>query len=385
MAATEVALDIQETQVAIDFPDDARFTWHVRVLMSQLSDGGRWVGFSPDLEAEVIDMADHRVVPLVRKAPFPARISGDVYYRTGITDEEFADVLYQCRALAAVLGAPGTATPAPIVADWVYSDAGFEKFGEVVESRLAMTPRTIVVRDHVALINVAIDGGPSWTPAERIQLSDLDLWRDEKLSGPGRDPRVLPLERDANKARYRNLRRLLEDTTYCDPKNPEKDWPFNGPSAFKELTLAVRAAGEELSGFHDYYVRASGLNGEHPVAIKHRDLLAILLHFLSFDQVNGGRLAGTETIARYILQIHQAVRRNPKNPDFRGTSVFTMSGLDSSGGVLTGEFGRYVADEQKAHAFTLKQQRLYADEEEKRKTTGKEDKPDKPQPSGGKK
>ena len=62
-----------------------------------------------------------------------------------------------------------------------------------------------------------------------------------------------------------------------------------------------------------------------------------------------------------------------------------MSGLDSSGGVLTGEFGRYVADEQKAHAFTLKQQRLYADEEEKRKTTGKEDKPDKPPPSGGKK
>ena len=95
MAAAEVALDIQETQVAIDFPDDARFTWHVRVLVSQLSDGGRWVGFSPDLEAEVIDLADHRVVPLVRKAPFPASIAGDVYYRTGITDEEFADVLYQ--------------------------------------------------------------------------------------------------------------------------------------------------------------------------------------------------------------------------------------------------------------------------------------------------
>jgi hypothetical protein len=71
-------------------------------------------------------------------------------------------------------------------------------------------------------------------------------------------------------------------------------------------------------------------------------------------------------IARLCLQIHQAVRRSPKNPDFKGTGVITATRLDSTGGVWTGDFARYVAEEQKTEAFTLKQQRLFAEEEEKR-------------------
>ena len=47
-----------------------------------------------------------------------------------------------------------------------------------------------------------------------------------------------------------------------------------------------------------------------------------------------------------------------------------MSSLSSAGGVLTGSFARFVAEEQKAHAFTLKQQRLYAEEENKRQNRG---------------
>ena len=49
-----------------------------------------------------------------------------------------------------------------------------------------------------------------------------------------------------------------------------------------------------------------------------------------------------------------------------------MSKLDSAGGVLTGDFGRFIADEQKTEAFTLKQQRLFAEEEDKRRNTKKE-------------
>ncbi len=45
----------------------------------------------------------------------------------------------------------------------------------------------------------------------------------------------------------------------------------------------------------------------------------------------------------------------------------TMSRLDCGGGVLTGDFAKLVAEEQKSEAFTLKQQRLYA----KRKAAGK--------------
>ena len=109
------------------------------------------------------------------------------------------------------------------------------------------------------------------------------------------------------------------------------------------------------------------MNPDHPVAIKHRDLLSVLFHLVSFDQGNSGQLASAELLARMVLQIHQAVKRSPKNPDFKGAGLMTMPRLDSSGGVLTGAFARFVADEQKSHAFTLKQQRLYSEEEDKRR------------------
>ena len=55
------------------------------------------------------------------------------------------------------------------------------------------------------------------------------------------------------------------------------------------------------------------------------------------------------------------------------------STLDAKGGVITGEFAKWTADQQRDIAFTLKQQRLYAEEEvhaDKRAAS---------QPQGGKK
>eukprot|EP00974_Lingulodinium_polyedra_P029415 2834140-Lingulodinium_polyedra.AAC.1 len=78
--------------------------------------------------------------------------------------------------------------------------------------------------------------------------------------------------------------------------------------------------------------------------------------------VNLPRLSSAELVSRLILQIQQAVKRNPKNPDFRGTAVMIMSKLDSSGGLLVGDFAKFVAEEQKSEAFTMKQQRLHAEE-----------------------
>jgi hypothetical protein len=63
---------------------------------------------------------------------------------------------------------------------------------------------------------------------------------------------------------------------------------------------------------------------------------------LSFDQLNLGQLSSAELLGRLILQMHQATKRNPKNPDFRGTDLMAMSTLDSSGGALSGEFAYVV-------------------------------------------
>jgi hypothetical protein len=132
---------------------------------------------------------------------------------------------------------------------------------------------------------------------------------------------------------------------------------------------------DDVGQFHEYFVRTSGLSGEHPVAVKHRELLGVLMHLTCFDQLNVTQLAGAEACSRYVLQVHQAVRKNPKAPDFRGLAVMTTSRLDATGGVLTGSFAKFVAEEQKSEAFTLKQQRLYAEEEDKRKSKKPGDKP----------
>ena len=381
------ALDLPEAQVAIDFPQDANFTWHVRVLVVRLTDSV-WIGFSPDLEAELIDLRDHRVVPLARAAPFPARVQNDIYHRVRISEAEIALARQECQALAAVMGpAAGAAAGVAPAAEWRFADTAYEKFGEIVDNNIVHNPVRMVTRESSAMVHIEDEPGEFfWTFAERVGNSDVESWTEEKRSGPGRDHRILSIFRDLAGQRYRSLRDCLQDMTFEDATsqsssttlgaNPVRgpsshkaaaDWPYEGPSALKELLTSSKAAGEELPGFHDYYCRAAGLSPEHPVAIKHRDLLFILHHLVVFDQLNAGRLASAEALARLVLQIHQAVRRNPKAPDFKGTNLMTMSKLDSSGGVLTGDFAKFVADEQKSLAFTLKQQRLFAEEEEKRK------------------
>ena len=51
--------------------------------------------------------------------------------------------------------------------------------------------------------------------------------------------------------------------------------------------------------------------------------------------------------------------------------MMVHSRLDSGATLAVGDFARFIADEQKTEAFTLKQQRLYA-EETSRKKGGKD-------------
>lgn len=246
-----------------------------------------------------------------------------------------------------------------------YADTAFERFGEIVSLDLMQNGALFVARESTALVRVENDGELVWTTAERLMPKDVEAWKAEKRAGPGRDSRILPTRRDGRGHRYAAFREAFTDMTSL-PSPAPPDWPFRGPSAVHELLTAARAAGEELSGFHDYFVRSSGIPSEHPVAHKHRDLLGVLAHAVSFDQLDAPQIASLELVARLVLQIHQATKRSPRNPDLRGTMMMTSSSLDASGGVLVGEFAWFVAEEQKSEAFTLKQQRLYAEEEDKR-------------------
>ena len=78
--------------VAVDFWEDEAFSWHERALLEKVGDGGKWLARSPDFEVEVLDLGEHRVVPLRKGEPYPERVRGYIYrFATqgegGLTDE----------------------------------------------------------------------------------------------------------------------------------------------------------------------------------------------------------------------------------------------------------------------------------------------------------
>ncbi len=127
------SLDVAETQVAVDFFDDPHYHWHMRILLIN-GGGGKWIWVTPDDSVQYADLSVHRVVPVQRAAPFPARLAGNLYAFDLFEDGELEDIRTQAVALAAVLGlevpkAPGTAAPR-----WVVSDPAHEEFGTVVDA-----------------------------------------------------------------------------------------------------------------------------------------------------------------------------------------------------------------------------------------------------------
>ena len=142
----------------------------------------------------------------------------------------------------------------------------------------------------------------------------------------------------------------------------EKDWPFRGPLAILELLQAVRSSGHEIGAYHDQWVTTSGVSAGSSAAHMHRGLMSVLLHLICFDQMDCLQSAGAEMLARRIMQIQRAVRKNPKAPEYGGLELMVFSRLESGGAAPVGDFAKFVAEEQKAEAFTMKQQRLFAEE-----------------------
>ena len=372
------SLDCVEQQVCVECPLDPNFTWHHRVMLRRLGQG-LWVVLTPDLSVERADLNTVQFIPVTRNAAMPARVLGDVCQFVRLTEQELRAAHQEAAALVDLMGGGAIAAAVPVNAEWVFSDPSHRLYGSPVPTALLANPAASITRGSVGLVD---HDQASWATMERVMLSDIEDWKEEKRSGPGRDPRVLPIVRDAGGERFASFRESLGGVVEDAPR--PADWIFRGPGATLELMRGVRAAGEDLSGYHEYYVRSSGMSGEGPVAHKHRELISILFLMNAFDQLNVPHLASAELVSRLILQIHQAVMKCPKNLDFRRFSMMTISKLDSSGGVLTGDFAKYVAEEQKSEAFTLKQTRLYAEEQENRekeKTTGKHPKT----PKGGSK
>lgn len=128
-------LDINELQVAISFDADPNFTWHARILLVRLGDGGRWVCSTPTFVVEIVDLATHRVVPMPRGGRTPVRVMGD------LLDNQ----------LAQVLGALPVAAAA-VDSTWVIADVAHPSFGEVAPDDVLQDPNGSVFRQATGLV-----------------------------------------------------------------------------------------------------------------------------------------------------------------------------------------------------------------------------------------
>ena len=124
------------------------------------------------------------------------------------------------------------------------------------------------------------------------------------------------------------------------------------------------SSGHELTTFQSFWLSSSGVSPHAGIAIEHGVLLSTLYLLICYDALNPLNLASAEMICRRPLMIQRAVRRLPKSPDFEGLDVYLSQSFDSSGGVITSEFDRHIADIKKGESLVLKQERLFREEQE---------------------
>ena len=187
---------------------------------------------------------------------------------------------------------------------------------------------------------------------------DISICKDEKRVVLGRDARLSTTTRDARQRRYTDLASAITDLKEIAIDG----WVFRGPRAIVEALDAIRASGQGMLGYQEFWINSSGVTPDHSVVHHRRDVLGIIFRSLQVDQLNIYSCTCMELAARQLLRAQKAVKRNPKNPDFRGLSMMTMHRLDNTGGVVTGDYARWLSEEQKSEAFTLKQQRLHREE-----------------------
>ena len=382
MAAAFTSVDIEERQILLFFENDD-IPWHHRVLTLQI-EGPKWICATPDLEVQSVNLINKDIRALARNAEIPVDCR-PVYMFDPIDDADMQSIRAESRRLAEVLGVADK-MPASVThdANWIFSDPAHESFGLMVPDGILAGQARFVVRGSFALVQVEVGDGSSWTVAENVARVDKDEWLNEKHCGPGRDPRLAPTPiNDGKIVILRDQLRHLVD-------QPMPRWAFKGPRAIVELLSGVAASGHELLAYPQFWQRTSGVSAKSSVAIEFAMIFTLLHLLVVVDGLNPVNLNSAEHAARRARMIQRAVKRSPHAPDFEGLDVYISNTYDSSGGVLTLEFDKFVSEAQRADALIMKQHRLLKEEveaDDRRKRDKKGDKKGKkdtqPPPGGG--
>jgi hypothetical protein len=352
-----ISLDIPESQVLVNFPNDA-IPWHHRVLLFRI-EGSKWVVLTPDGDIQVIDLKSRDLRALSRNSPIPRGLGGS-YVFDPIDAEKLVAVRAEARRLAAALG--GTVAVEETVGEstavWRFADTASPRFGQEVSGDLLGVADRFKVGGASGLVCVDM-AEDTWEFVQRVLETDHQEWLDEKRSGAGRDMRLGTTVRDTSGARTTTLREAWPDL-----KREESipGWLFEGPRAGCELAPAVLATGHEMLTYGPHWIQASGLNPHSGLAVEFSVLIMVWHFAVVFDQLNPRNIACMELVARRILMIQKAVKRNCKAPDFEGLEIYLSHRFDASGGVVSRSFDKHISALQRDEAQIMKQTRLWHEE-----------------------
>ena len=338
--------------VLVDYPDDANFTWHMRLLIHH-GGGAQWAASTPDHHLQILDLARHRIIPFRSGEELPARARGDAYIFDEFEEGEEDGLMRQARLYAETVGfvAPAAARPAGV---WRVSDTAHAMFGEVVPEEALDDEESVVTRDAVGCAYIE----DRWVNIERVPDNQLATWRARKGNGPGRDKRVLGTVVDPRGKRF--LRE--EEAARQWSGAPIADTPLQGPSVVLDFFEALMVAGLTLLAYHMNWKQKSGVGEKSAVCREHFFICEQLRVEVTIDQVDLTQLVSSEFRVRRLLQIEAAVERNPRQPDFEGLEVMLTSALNPSGGAVTEKFSEWMTARQRDQAQILKQGRLLREE-----------------------
>lgn len=85
---------------------------------------------------------------------------------------------------------------------------------------------------------------------ERVRRGVLAQWA-ERRTGPGGDPRLLGITRDAQDVPVSSLRDALHEMRHTITVVS----PLRGPPAIVELLDAIRGSGEEIARYHEFWLK----------------------------------------------------------------------------------------------------------------------------------
>ena len=100
-----MSLDVSQRQVLIDFfGDEGGMFWNDRLLLIKGDTMGEWIGATPTMSLQMIDLQGHRVVPLDRNVDIGVEFRRHVFLFDPLSAAELQDLVRRAQGLALAFG-----------------------------------------------------------------------------------------------------------------------------------------------------------------------------------------------------------------------------------------------------------------------------------------